>query len=998
MVHGNAALDQPSAADAGGTATPGPSQALLDAMPIAVCVSNAQGVVTHFNRHATGLWGDQLHAGVAGTILFAAPGSEPACESPLAQALRTGIAVHDATLTLERPDGTRLPLLVDAVPLRDATGEIDAVVQSFRMAQVQAQVPGRPATWSAKLRPLTREGDVPGGGPARGPVSTDTVDAAGEDRFGSICHVAAGIAGRQYGEPMCQRDLLFHRLLHALPAAIYTTDAQGRLDFFNDAAVALAGRRPLPGESWSVAWKLLRPDGTPLPHDECPMAVALRERRPIHGEEAIAERPDGSRVTFQAYPTPLFDEAGVLVGAVNMMLDVTDRKRSEQALQELNETLEQRIAERTRQAENAFHELHHSERNFALLVGSVTDYAIYMLDPHGNVSNWNAGAERIKGYRAEDVIGRDFSRFYTPEDRAAGVPQKALTIARHEGRYEAEGWRVRKDGSRFWANVIIDPIVDDGRLLGFAKITRDITQRRNAEIALVESERRARGVIDTALDGFVQLDQAGKVLEWNPRAQTMFGWSRGEAIGQPLDELIMAPAQRERYRELVFNRAHPNGKREQCEIHAVRRDGSTITVELSVSALRLNEGELLNIFIRDLTEKILLDAKLRQAQKMDAVGQLTGGIAHDFNNLLQGIIGSLDLIQLRVEQRQTADLDHFIDGAVASAKRAAAMIHRLLAFSRRQPLDPRPVKANPLIASMADLLRRTMGEQIAVEFTLAPELWTTLCDPNQLESALLNLSINARDAMPDGGRLTIRSNNACLDNAHMTMSTAHSAAEGQYICIEVADTGTGMAADVVERAFDPFYTTKPTGQGTGLGLSMVYGFARQSNGYCEILSEPGNGTRVRLCLPRHADEAVVAPAEEAPPRETANLVGAGEAVLVVEDDPVVRAVVVDVLHQLGYHALEAADGATGLDILQSGVPIDLLVSDIGLPELNGREMADAARMSRPHLKVLFMTGYAANAAAPRGFLAPGMELITKPFDTHALGMRIRDMIGNPVNR
>jgi CheY-like chemotaxis protein len=376
---------------------------------------------------------------------------------------------------------------------------------------------------------------------------------------------------------------------------------------------------------------------------------------------------------------------------------------------------------------------------------------------------------------------------------------------------------------------------------------------------------------------------------------------------------------------------------------------------------------------------------------MEAVGQLTGGIAHDFNNLLAGIVGALDLMQTRLRQGRTGDLDRYVTAAMSSAQRASALTHRLLAFSRRQPLDPKPVEPNGLVAGMEDLLRRTIGPSIQLEMVLAGGLWRTLCDPVQLESALLNLSINARDAMPDGGRLTIETANAHLDSAYA--AAARDVAPGQYVCICVSDTGAGMSADVIARAFDPFFTTKPLGQGTGLGLSMVYGFAKQSEGHVKIYSELGQGTTVKIYLPRFRGgtdaEDAASVVEEAPRAE------AGDTVLVVEDEPVIRDLVVEVLTELGYRTLEAADGPSGLKILNSRQRIDLLVTDVGLPGMNGRQVADQARERRPGLKVLFITGFAENATLANGFLEPGMEMITKPFAMDALAAKIRQMIEEP---
>ena len=389
----------------------------------------------------------------------------------------------------------------------------------------------------------------------------------------------------------------------------------------------------------------------------------------------------------------------------------------------------------------------------------------------------------------------------------------------------------------------------------------------------------------------------------------------------------------------------------------------------------------------EMAERQKAEEQLRQAQKMEAVGQLTGGLAHDFNNLLTGIAGSLELLQTRVAQGRLRDVDRYVNAAQAAAKRAAALTQRLLAFSRRQTLDPKTTDVNRLVGGMDDLVRRTVGPEIAVEFVTAAGLWNTLIDPSQLENALLNLCINARDAMAGGGKLTVETGNCWLDER---AAGERELPPGQYVTLCVSDDGAGMPPDIVDRVFEPFFTTKPLGQGTGLGLSMIYGFVRQSGGQIRIHSEPGRGTTVRLYLPRHrgdVDEADGPAALSAAPRAEND-----EIVLVVDDEPTVRMLVTEVLEDLGYLAVEAADGAAGLKVLQSGVRIDLLVTDVGLPGgMNGRQMADAARIARPDLKVLFITGYAENAVLSQGHLEPGMHVLTKPFAMEALASRIRDL-------
>jgi len=382
------------------------------------------------------------------------------------------------------------------------------------------------------------------------------------------------------------------------------------------------------------------------------------------------------------------------------------------------------------------------------------------------------------------------------------------------------------------------------------------------------------------------------------------------------------------------------------------------------------------------------EENLRQSQKMEAVGQLTGGIAHDFNNLLAAIGGSLEMIEARVAQGRMDVVDRYIAAGQNAVRRAAALTHRLLAFSRRQTLDPRPTNVNRLIAGMEEMIRRTVGPSIQIEVVGAGGLWSTLVDPNQLDNALLNLCLNARDAMPDGGRLTIETANKWLDER---AAKERELSPGQYVSLCVTDTGTGMAPAVVAHAFEPFYTTKPFGQGTGLGLSMIYGFARQSGGQIRIYSEPGKGTTMCLYLPRHdrnaeEDEASVVPAEAKP-------AGDGEVVLVIDDEPTIRMLVSEVLEEHGYAVVEASDGPSAMRILRSDVKIDLLITDVGLPNgMNGRQIADAARQGRPELKVLFITGYAENAVVGNGHLDKGMQVIAKPFEIDALARKIREIV------
>jgi len=628
---------------------------------------------------------------------------------------------------------------------------------------------------------------------------------------------------------------------------------------------------------------------------------------------------------------------------------------------------------------------------FELLVQSVTDYAIYMLDPEGRVASWNAGARRFKGYEPEEIIGEHFSRFYTEEEREKQIPRIALEAARREGRFEAEGWRVRKDGSHFWANVVIDPILDhSGNLVGFAKITRDLTERRAAEEELRRSEERFRLLVQSVTDyAIYMLDREGRVSSWNPGAERFKGYSPDEIMGEHFSRFYSKEDRDAGIPRIALETAEREGRFE-AEGWRIRKDGSRFWANVIVDPIRTSDGKLIGFakVTRDPTEKRSNEEQLRQAQKMEAVGQLTGGLAHDFNNLLTGISGSLEMMQARLAQGRVAEMERYFMAAQGAVKRAAALTHRLLAFSRRQTLDPQPTNVNRLITDLEELIRRTMGPSVGVEVVGASGLWPTLIDPNQLENAVLNLCINARDAMPDGGKLTVEAANKWLDER---AARQYDLPVGQYVSVCVTDTGTGMSPEIKAKAFDPFFTTKPLGEGTGLGLSMVYGFARQSGGQVRIYSEVGQGTTICLYLPRHGDEVQI---EEDPvlSRQPASP-GEGEVVLVVDDEPTIRMLIGEVLAESGYAVIEAPDGPAGLKVLESNARIDLLITDVGLPGgLNGRQVADAARVSRPDLKILFITGYAENAVIRSGRLDKGMFVLTKPFQMESLAVRIREII------
>ena len=522
-------------------------------------------------------------------------------------------------------------------------------------------------------------------------------------------------------------------------------------------------------------------------------------------------------------------------------------------------------------------------------------------------------------------------------------------------------------------------------------LSRASAELRQVDQSLAESEGTARRIIDTALDAFIQMDERGRVIEWNPQAETLFGWRRDEAVGEMLANLVVPEPQRAAHTEGLahFLRTGESailGRR--VEINATHRNGNPITVELTVTAFRRRQSFVFNGFIRDRTAKLAMESQLRQAQKMEAVGQLTGGIAHDFNNLLAVIIGSLDGLGDMIKPNSRAKV--LADMALKAALRGAELTRQLLVFSRRQPLEAKAFNLNDRVQSTTQLLRRTLGEAIEVIFTPVDNLWPAFADPTQFEAALTNLAINARDAMPVGGRIIIETANKtlgkqyCAENVDVT--------PGSYVMLAVSDTGTGMSQEILEHVFEPFFTTKSEGKGTGLGLSMVYGFAKQSHGHVKIYSEPGHGTTVRLYLPRADADAPLAAFDEITPPD-GPVVPA--TVLVVEDNEDVRAVAVRQLTELGYEVIEASNAKVALEIIRRDAAIDLLFTDVIMPGgMTGDALAREARKLRPALKTLFTSGFAHAAIQSGGETSgiPAASMLSKPYRKHELAQRIRDAL------
>jgi PAS domain S-box-containing protein len=501
---------------------------------------------------------------------------------------------------------------------------------------------------------------------------------------------------------------------------------------------------------------------------------------------------------------------------------------------------------------------------------------------------------------------------------------------------------------------------------------------------LRESEQLARGIIDTALDAFVQIDENGRIRNWNSQAEKIFGWSHSEALGQKLGELIIPEIHRARHasgmaRFMRTGEGQILGRR--IEIEALRRDGKEIKVELSVTALKRRDGFVFNGFLRDLTDKIAAEDRIRQTEKMEAVGQLTGGIAHDFNNILTVITGTIEILAEAVEKEpQLAAITRMIDEA---ASRGADLTQHLLAFARKQPLQPRETDVNELIVDTAKLLRPTLGEQIEIESVFEDEACMATVDPNQLATAMLNLALNSRDAMPHGGKLILETSMVFLDESYASMHG--DVRPGRYALIAVSDTGAGIPAAILDKVFNPFFTSKGPGKGTGLGLSMVYGFVKQSAGHIKIYSEEGHGTTIKMYLP--PGTGALSAAEGA---LAATVEGGHETILVVEDDKLVRDYVLTQLHSLGYVTLDAANAAEALAIVAAGNRFDLLFTDVIMPgTMNGRQLANELQKTAPALKVLFTSGYTENAIIHHGRLDSGVLLLAKPYRKSDLAAMIR---------
>jgi PAS domain S-box-containing protein len=596
---------------------------------------------------------------------------------------------------------------------------------------------------------------------------------------------------------------------------------------------------------------------------------------------------------------------------------------------------------------------------YRLLIEAVTDYAIYMLDPAGIVTSWNPGAQRFKGYAASEIIGQHFSRFYTEEDRKRGVPALALETAAREGKFESEGWRVRKDGSRFWAFVVIDPIrKTTGEIVGFAKVTRDLTERKAAEEALKQSQEQfkllVQGVSDYAI---YMLDTEGLVTNWNLGAHRIKGYLSGEIIGSHFSQFYTVEDREAGEPQKALQTVRREGRFER-EGWRVRKDGSRFWAHVIIDAIRDDQGKLLGYakITRDITERKKVQEQLEaarealhQSQKMEAIGQLTGGVAHDFNNLLTVVLGSLELMRKRLPD--DPKLVGLLENAIQGAQRGSLLTKRMLAFARRQELKPEAIKIPELVRGMTDMLQRSLGPSIAIETRFPLVSKAVLGDANQLEMVLLNLTVNARDAMPDGGQIVIATREEIL-----RAGDGNRLKPGAYICLTVRDTGAGMDEVTLRRAMEPFFTTKGPGKGTGLGLAMVHGVAAQSGGWFTLRSREGEGTIAELWLPV-AEGQTPAIGSERPANDAAVYQGS-LVVVAVDDDRLVLTNTIAMLDDLGHTGIAALSGKEALDILRRHGPVDVVITDYAMPRMTGLQLAEAIKKEWPELPVIIATGFA----------------------------------------
>ena len=755
----------------------------------------------------------------------------------------------------------------------------------------------------------------------------------------------------------------FRLAVEASPSGFVMIDGNGSIILVNAETERLFGykRHELVGQPVDILVPA-RMRGHHVQH-RTGFAARPEVRRMGAGHDLYGLRKDGTEFPLEIGLNPIQTEDGILV--LSVIVDITERKRAEAALRV--------YAER--------------EQLFIAAAESSND-AIVTKRLDGVITGWNHAAELLFGYTSQEALGKRIDIIVPDElrDEVRGILSNVSSGAKVD---HHETVRLHKNGQRIDVSLSVSPVKSQsGAIIGAAKVARNIGAQKKVQESLLESEQMARAIIDSSIDAFVQLDDTDTIVDWSPKAEKMFGWLRHEALGKKLRDIIISPKNRAMYSEKMaqFLLEANNGILDRrYNAQSLRRDGSTIDTEVSLTALHRRGGYIINGFVRDITDKLAAEDQLRQAQKMESVGQLTGGIAHDFNNMLTVITGTIDILGDAVADKPNlAAIAKLISEA---ADRGAELTGHLLAFARKQPLQPRETDVNALMTESGKLLRPALGEHVEIQLWLEEAVWPALVDPGQLTTALLNLAVNARDAMPDGGKLTLETSNVVLDQSYAMANV--DVQPGNYVLIAVSDTGIGMSEAVRLKVFEPFFTTKGVGKGTGLGLSMVYGFVKQSGGHIKIYSEEGHGTTFKIYLPR----AGAQPEQATETLRESPINGGTETILVVEDEALVRASAITQLQSLGYKTLSAINGAEALALADRGDAFDLLFTDMIMPGgMNGRQLAEEMAKRRSPLKVLFTSGYTEDAVIHHGRLDPGVLLLTKPYRKQDLARMLRRAI------
>jgi PAS domain S-box-containing protein len=751
-----------------------------------------------------------------------------------------------------------------------------------------------------------------------------------------------------------ERERLFSAAVESSNDAIITTSLDGTITGWNSGAERLYGYSATEAAGRNIT--LVVPvDRLPEVQDTL-RRIGWGER--IEHNETVRLHKDGRRIEVSLSISPIKSPSGATIGISKVTRDITEANKTRQALRQQTEEL-RRIFETSQDL-------------------------IMVMNSRGALVQISPSCEAILGYRPEEMIGRSGADFIHPDH---------LETSREEMRATRRGERPKisdtrcfhRNGQAVWLSWLGTWSEPAKR---FFFVGRDMTESRLAQESLRESEQLARGIIDTALDAFIQVDERGIIRDWNPQAENILGWSRDEVLGKDVFELMGrpdGPGPLKKALQSFLRSGNEVVRQPRRELRVRRRDRKELTVELSIAALRTRGGFVFNGFIRDLTDKLAAEERIRQAEKMEAMGQLTGGIAHDFNNILTVITGTIEILADAVKgEPQLAAITRMIDEA---ASRGADLTQHLLAFARKQPLEPKITDVNTLIIDTAKLLQRTLGEHVEIESVFEDETCPAIVDPNQLATAILNLALNARDAMPDGGKLIIETGFVILDDNYARMHS--DVRPGRYAIIAVSDTGAGIPAAMLDKVFNPFFTSKGPGKGTGLGLSMVYGFIKQSAGHIMIYSEEGHGTTIKMYLPPATDALPAAEPALSPAVE-----GGHETILVVEDDKLVRDYVLAQLHSLGYVTLDAANATEALALVRTNHPFDLLFTDVIMPGMNGRQLADEILKVKPALRVLFTSGYTENAIIHHGRLDEGVLLLAKPYRKSDMAIMIRKALAD----